>query len=297
MKPIIFTLPDYEYITNLLLKNLGFEKSNVEFGSYPDGESHIRILSDVKDKEVYLVCSMDKINNVIMNLIFFAETAREFGATKVNLIAPYLGYMRQDKRFNEGEAITSNIFAKMLSQYIDSLITIDPHLHRHKSLDEIYTIPSKVLHAADPVAQWIKNNIKNPLLVGPDEESGQWVSDIAVKAGAPFIVLSKIRRGDRDVEVSVPEVDKYKDHTPVLVDDIISTARTMIETVKHLNKAGLKKTVCIGIHAAFVDNAYKDLKDSNVENIVTCNTIPHKSNAIDISGILSDAVKNQPHQK
>jgi ribose-phosphate pyrophosphokinase len=164
-------------------------------------------------------------------------------------------------------------------------------------LDEIYTIPSKVLHAADPVAQWIKNNIKNPLLVGPDEESGQWVSDIAVKAGAPFIVLSKIRRGDRDVEVSVPEVDKYKDHTPVLVDDIISTARTMIETVKHLNKAGLKKTVCIGIHAAFVDNAYKDLKDSNVENIVTCNTIPHKSNAIDISGILSDAVKNQPHQK
>lgn len=292
MKPIIFAFPGYENISSLLLAKLGYEKGNVLFGTYPSGESHVRILSDLKDKEVLVVCGLDKANSVIMSLIFFAETAREFGAKKVHLIAPYLSYMRQDKRFNEGEAITSNIFAKMLSQYVDSLITIDPHLHRHKSLDEIYRVPSKVLHATGSVTNWIKNNIKNPLLVGPDEESEQWVSDIAGKVNAPFIVLRKIRRGDRDVEVSVPEVDKYKTHTPVLVDDIISTAHTMVETVRHLNKAGLKKTICIGIHAVFADNAYQELQDAGVEKIVTCNTIPHSSNAIDISGILAEALKS-----
>lgn len=290
-KPIIFSFPGNENIANLLAENLGCEKGNAEFGTYPGGESHVRILSDVKDRDILLVCGLDKANSIIMSLIFFAETAREFGAKKIHVVAPYLGYMRQDKRFREGEAITSNIFAKMLSQYADSLTTVDPHLHRHKSLDEIYTIPSKVLHAAEPVASWIRHNVTKPVLIGPDEESAQWVSDIADKAGAPFIVLTKIRKGDRDVEVSVPNVEKYKNHTPVLVDDIISTARTMIETVKHLNKAGMKKAVCIGIHAAFVDNAYNDLMSCGAERIVTCNTITHLSNAIDVSDILSEAIK------
>ncbi len=291
MNKIIFTFPDHENLADSLITKLGYEKGVIEFGTYPGGESHVRILSDVKDKEIIIICGLEKANNVIMSLIFFTETTREFGAKKIHLIAPYLGYMRHDKRFREGEAITSNIFAKMLSQYVDSLITIDPHLHRHKSLDEIYSIPSKVLHAATPVAHWIKNNVKNPLLIGPDEESEQWVSDMAGKVQAPFIVLRKIRHSDRDVEISVPDVEKYKNHTPVLVDDIISTARTMIETVKHLNKAGLKKTVCIGIHAAFADNSYQDLLNSGVEKIVTCNTITHPSNAIDVSGILALAVK------
>jgi ribose-phosphate pyrophosphokinase len=289
MNPIIFAFPNYENIANSLIAKLGYEKGFAEFGTYPDGESHISILSSVKDRDIVVVCGLDKANNVIMNLIFFTETAREFGAKKIILIAPYLGYMRQDKRFKEGEAITSNIFANMLSQYVDFIITIDPHLHRHKSLNEIYSIPSKILHASEPITNWIKNNITNPLLIGPDDESGQWVSDIAGLADAPFIVLKKIRRGDRDVEISVPDVEKYKNHTPVLVDDIISTARTMIETVNHLNKAGLRKAICIGIHATFSGNAYQDLQSSWVEKIVTCNTISHTSNVIDVSGILAEA--------
>ena len=95
--------------------------------------------------------------------MFFANLAREFGAKKVGLIAPYLGYMRQDKRFHQGEAITSNIFAEFLSKQVDWLITIDPHLHRHKSLSEIYSIPAQALHAIALIANWVKANVKNPL--------------------------------------------------------------------------------------------------------------------------------------
>ncbi len=93
------------------------------------------------------------------------------------------------------------------------------------------------------------------------------------------------------MEISVPDVDKYKEATPVLIDDIISTARTMIETVQHLKNAGMKAPICIGIHPVFSGNAYQDLLDTGVEKIVTCNTIPHTSNAIDLSDIMAKEVK------
>ena len=112
---------------------------------------------------------------------------------------------------------------------------------------------------------------------------------VAKSAGAPFIVLEKIRRGDREVEVTVPQVEKYREHSPVLVDDIISTARTMIETVGHLKKAGMKPPVCIGIHGIFAGNSFQELKEAGVATIATTNTIGHPANKIEIADLLASA--------
>lgn len=279
---LLFTYPDNEKQAVSLIKEVGYALGAMTIHHFPDGESLVQLDTDVKGRDVVLLCSLDHPDSKAMTIMFFAKTAKELGAKSVGLIAPYLGYMRQDKRFHEGEAVTSNIFASFISEHFDSLVTVDPHLHRHKDMSEIYTIPAKVVHAADAIADWIKDNIEKPVLIGPDAESDQWVSDVAEKAGAPYTVLTKTRRGDKDVEVSVPEVDKYKDHTPVLVDDIISTARTMIAAARHLNKAGMKPPVCIGVHAVFAGDAYEALKNAGTARIVTCNTIPHETNEIDI---------------
>ena len=289
---ILFSFPGYEDLTGKINEQLGFESGDVTVRNFPDSESFVQINTNVEGKDVILTCGLDNPDQKAMALMFFANVAKELGARQVGLVAPYLGYMRQDKRFHVGEAVTSDIFAKFLSKQIDWLVTIDPHLHRHKSLEEIYSIPLRVFHAADTISAWIKDNIKNPVLIGPDEESDQWVADVANKVDAPFIVLTKIRHGDKDVEVSVPDVEKYKDHTPVLVDDIISTARTMIEIVQHLHKAEMNPPVCIGVHAVFAEDAYEQLKKTGVRKIVTCNTITHESNEIDVSEILARAVKD-----
>jgi ribose-phosphate pyrophosphokinase len=99
------------------------------------------------------------------------------------------------------------------------------------------------------------------------------------------------------VEVSIPQVEAYRHHTPVLVDDIISTARTMIETIGHLKKAGMRPPVCIGVHAIFAEHAYQDLLDSGAAKVVTCNTIPHESNAIDLSDLYLDFIENFEKEK
>ncbi len=289
---LLFHFPSYESITYRLKEHLGgCALGEVTVRHFPDGESFVQIHTDVKDKDVILVCGLEQPDTKAMALLFFTKVAKELGAKSVGLVAPYLGYMRQDKRFHDGEAVTSNLFAAFLSQHIDWLVTVDPHLHRHKTLEEIYTIPSRVLHAADTLSAWIKESVDKPLIIGPDEESEQWVVDVAQKANALFIILRKERYGDRDVEVSVPEIAAYKDHTPLFVDDIISTARTMIETVTHLKKAGTKPPICIGVHGVFAKGAYDSLLNSGVEQVVTCNTIVHSSNAIDIAPLLATGIR------
>jgi ribose-phosphate pyrophosphokinase len=194
--------------------------------------------------------------------------------------------MRQDKQFHPGEGITSKYFANLLSQYVDSLITVDPHLHRWHSLQDIFTIQTTVLHATTKIAEWIKTNIRQPVLIGPDSESLQWVGEIAALINAPVTVVEKTRLGDQTVKATIPQIEQYHQHTPVIVDDIISTAMTMIATVDHLKQMDFKHIHCLGVHAVFAGDAYHKLQQTKA-NIVTCNTIPHVSNQIDLSDTIA----------
>ena len=256
---------------------------------FPDGETYVRVEMPLAGREVGVICTLDRPDDKLLPLLFLAATARDLGASRVGLVAPYLAYMRQDRRFMEGEGVTSTYFASLLSRGFDWLVTVDPHLHRRASLAEIYRIPTAVVHAAPRVAAWIRTSVRQPLLIGPDAESAQWVAAVAEAASVPSIVLEKVRRGDRDVTVTVPNVERWRDHTPVLVDDIVSTAKTMIETVRHVRQAGLAPPVCVGVHAVFAPGGYEELREAGAAIVVTCNTISHASNAIDLVPDLAEA--------
>jgi len=286
MKTVFFSFPGNEELSLNLIKNQEGELGEFELRNFPDGETYIRILSDVNNRTTAIVCSLNQPDEKLVQVFLLAKTLKSLGAKKVILISPYLAYMRQDKRFKSGEGLSSHYVAQLISACVDELITMDPHLHRISNLSEIYTIPTKVVHAAEHIALWIKDHVPNALLIGPDSESEQWVSKVAKQAGAEYTVLSKHRSGDKQVEVSVPHVENYKDHTPVLIDDIISTGRTMIETLLHLKHLNMKPAVCIAIHAVFAGNSYKELQQSGALKIVSCNTIKHDSNVIDISELL-----------
>ena len=232
--PLLIAMPGNEQLASALASELGYEIGTLEMRQFPDGETYLRFLTSPEQRSVALVCTLDHPNDKVLSLLFAAATARELKASKVGLISPYLAYMRQDRRFKPGEAVTSREVARLLSDAFDWLVTVDPHLHRYGSLGEIYTIPTRVVHAAPLISEWIKANVANPLIIGPDSESEQWVAAVARDAGAPFAVLEKVRHGDRDVEITLRDLGAWMDRTPVLVDDIISSGRTMIEAVKLL---------------------------------------------------------------
>lgn len=292
MKPIVFALPGNEEMARRIAKQLRGRIGSAEIRRFPDGESYVRIKTPIAGADVIVVCALDHPDEKYLPLSFLAATARELGAARVGLICPYLAYMRQDKRFRPGEGITSRYFAVALGQRIDWLVTVDPHLHRLKDLAEVYRIPAITAHAAPLLSGWIRDHVADPLLIGPDEESEQWVASVAKAAGAPHVVLRKKRLGDRRVRVSQPPADG-RARTPVLVDDIVSTAQTMIETVKHLRRARYRRPVCLAVHAIFADSAYQRLKRAGAGPIVTCNTIAHPSNGIDVSAMICQTVQRE----
>lgn len=292
MGRILFALPGNEELATTLATVLGTARGELSLRHFPDGESYVRVLSDVQGAEAIVVCTLHRPDEKLLPLMYLCRVLKDLGTSTITLVAPYLSYMRQDKAFQPGEAVTSVYFAALLSSFADKLVTIDPHLHRRSSLQEIYSIPCHVLHASSLISAWIKKHVKDPLLIGPDSESEQWVSVVARDADAPFTVLEKTRLGDADVRVTVPHVERYADRTPVLVDDIISTARTMIETVGHLKTMGLKAPWCIGTHGVFAGTAYEDLVAAGAARVITCNTIPHPSNAIDVSSLVVPALEH-----
>lgn len=286
MNSLLFPIAGNEEVTDKIAAchQLAIADFNIRY--FPDGEVFIKINSEVKGKDCAIICTLNDPDTKVVAVLLLAKALKKMGAHTVGLIAPYLAYMRQDIAFHQGEAVTSALFAEIISANFDWLETIDPHLHRWHSLNDIYTIPTICHHADESVAEYIKNNIRNPLLVGPDSESKQWVAGVAEKASAPYTVLQKERLGDENVKVSIPHIGKYKGYTPVLLDDIISTGQTMIEAVNHIKDSGMRP-ICIGIHAIFAGNAYHNLMASNPLDIITCNTVRHPTNKIDISDIIN----------
>ena len=282
-------MPGNEAMARALAQQFNGEIGQVELRSFPDGETYLRFVNDISGRVLIIVCTLDRPNDKILPLLFAAATAREIGAVKVGLVAPYLAYMRQDRRFKAGEAVTSRQVASLLSSAFDWLVTVDPHLHRYGSMAEIYRIPTYVVHAAPLISKWIKENVANPILIGPDSESEQWVSAVANDAAAPFTVLQKIRRGDRDVEISIKDVLDFNDRTPVLLDDIISSARTMIEAVRLLTARGTRTPVCVAVHGIFADHSETLLAKVGAR-VITTNSIPHLTNRIDLAELLTEAV-------
>ncbi|MGE0072093.1 MAG: ribose-phosphate diphosphokinase [Thiomonas sp.] len=224
-------------IASALQPRLPVRLMDCEVHAFPDGETLVRLQPPDPGSVAVLVCTLNAPDARTVPLLMAADTLRELGAAQVGLVAPYLAYMRQDTRFVAGQAVSARVYARLLSAHLDWLLTVDPHLHRIHDLGEIYTLRSRVLHAAPRLAQWIAAHVDAPLIIGPDGESAQWAADVAARVGAPVVVVQKTRLGDTDVRSTIPDLHRYPGRTPVLLDDIISTGRTLVAALDHLRAA------------------------------------------------------------
>lgn len=291
MTLVIAPFPDMVPLARNIAAIIEADTQPVQLHRFPDGESLVTLGGDPLGREVAILATLRDPDRLALPLRFAAATARELGASRVGLIAPYLGYMRQDKRFRPREAVSATIFADFLSESFDWIVTADPHLHRIPSLPGLFRIPARRVATAPLLADWIAANVPAAVLLGPDSESQQWVGDVARLAGRPYDVLRKIRKGDREVEVSVPRTAALRHGTPVILDDIASSGRTLVRTLDRLREAGARPAVCVVIHAVFAGDAAEDIRRAGAARVVTTDSIPHPSNAIGIAALLADAVE------
>ena len=289
MTPCLLAMPGNERTAAVIARELECKSASIDLHRFPDGETSLRLAVELVGRDVAVVCTLDHPDDKLAALLFAADLARDLGAASVGLLAPYLAYMRQDMRFHIGESVTAKYFAGLISASFDWLVTVDPHPHRFPSLESIYRIPTVTMGAAPAIGAWIRQHVKNPGLIGPDAESRQWVSLVARYADAPFLVLDKVRSGDQSVAVNAPAAAWMKQCTPVIVDDIASTAGTLIAAIRVIIAAGGAKPVCIVVHGLFAGSAHADLNAVGAAQVVSCNTVAHASNAITLERELTSA--------
>jgi ribose-phosphate pyrophosphokinase len=288
---LILGMPGAARMATQLAAQLDAEFSEIALHRFPDGESLTRIDAQLKGRCVVITANLRHPDEKTLPMVFAADAARELGASQVGLVAPYLAYMRQDHRFNPGEAITSRSYARLISSSFDFLVTVDPHLHRWRDLGEIYPIRTQAVASAPAIARWVRKHVKEPLLVGPDAESEQWVAEVAALVDAPFTVLTKTRTGDRNVRVKLAQKGPWPGRTPVLLDDIISTGETALAATRAVRAVGLAPPVCAAVHALFEADALWRLLEAGVAAVVTCDSVPHSTNAIALAPLIAKATR------
>ena len=291
MTKMIFTMPGAQQLAEDIADELNLPIGHIKEHIFPDGETLFRILDPVIGAHVYLVARLDNPDPKTLKLLLVAEGFRQQGAISVTLVAPYLPYMRQDTEFTPGEVISAKVFARVISERFDQLITLDPHLHRYGSLDEVYDIPTTVISATAPITRWIEEQTTAPFVIGPDSESQQWVSRVAGTLGAPFCTLDKVRNGDDEVEISLPDLSIDEDRSIVLIDDIISSGATLLRAIDLVKAEAPDRDIyCCATHCLATPDRLDRIKAAGVLALAATESVKSSISSIRIARELATAI-------
>lgn len=286
----ILGFSDYTDQARRLAKLLDARFDKIEIHYFPDGESKVTMPAQLEE-EIVLCRSLDHPNNKLVELLLACDYARQHGVKRITLVAPYLCYMRQDSEFHPGEVVSQRVIGQWLSGLVDRVITIDPHLHRIHDLNEVMPgIETTVLSAAPLMAEFLRKRPVPPLLLGPDEESAQWVKEIAESAKLEWAVATKIRHGDHRVQINLPDANFGK-RSVVIVDDVASTGRTIATTAKQIKLAGAEVVCCMITHPLFASDAEQVLTNACINHIWSTDSINHHSNVLQLGELISAALK------
>lgn len=286
---IILSFKDYEKQSRKLAQALNIPCFIIQQHRFPDDENKLTLPPSLAEHVIFCR-SLDHPNEKLVELLLATKTARQLGAKELTLVAPYLCYMRQDIAFNPGESVSQGIIGNFLADLFDNVITIDPHLHRIKHLEQ--AVPTKnsiALFATHVMAKFVAERIENPVLLGPDNEAEQWVSAIAKPRKWTYGVCEKIRTGDREVTITLPKIN-LENRCVVIVDDVVSSGQTLAVAIKQCLLRKAKHVDVLVTHALFANDSQQRLKDAGVRNVWSTDSVSHETNVIDLYGLFKDAI-------
>ncbi len=286
---VLLAFDDEAGLAQGLSQALGWPLALIDRHGFPDGETRLRLPHRLPARTVMLR-GLQQPNARLTELLLAAAGARELGAQRLTLVCPYLAYMRQDMAFTPGEVVSQRHVGALLATAFDSIVTVDPHLHRVATLAEVMPGRQGVALTAAPLwGHYIAQRLPGALLLGPDEEAGQWVRVAAAAGGLDHAVCHKQRHGDHDVDVALPGVP-VQGRAVVLLDDVASTGRTLVAAARGALASGAASVDVAVTHALFVGDALAMLKAGGVRHVWSSDAVPHSSNALSLVPLLAAAL-------
>jgi ribose-phosphate pyrophosphokinase len=262
-----------------IAEKLGCELAKTTYKVFPDGELYVRV-EGVEDETV-VVQSINSNEDLVQLMLIFDAVAN----TDITAVIPYMGYARQDRAFNEGEAVSIRAVAKLIESYADRVITVNIHSEKAKShFKKLVDVDAMPL-----IGEYYKG--KEVVMVSPDLGSLNRVKVASSYAGCEFDYLEKRRISAEKVEIKPKSLD-VKGRDVVIVDDIISTGGTIVEATKVLKNLGAKSVECACIHAVLAGDALNRLFNAGVKRVIATDTIEKSISAISVADAIVSALKS-----
>ncbi len=275
-----------------LAARLGIALHKIDVHRFPDGELRVRVGPAAPTTILYV--PLDEPNEKLLTILFAAEALRRGGAQRLVLVSPYLCYMRQDKAFHEGEAISQKVIGNLLARTVERIVTVEAHLHRTPDIRAVFPgIEADDLSATPAIAEALDRIDRRTVLVGPDEESEAWVRDLSARLTLDYVVGRKRRANDRSVDIAFTNPAQFKERPVLLIDDIVSSGGTLMVCARALKAAGAGPIDAVVTHALFPPAMMHDFTRAGLHSLRSTTSVPHPSNAIMLDAILADALRKE----
>ena len=272
-----------------LAEALGAPLVRIDLHRFPDGESLPRVVEAAGAVAIYR--SLWAPDDKILPLLLAADALRRRGASRIVLIAPYLCYLRQDTVFRPGEPLSRDVVGRLLGERFDAVVTVEPHLHRTHDLSTVFAgARVEAVSAAAALARALTPVDPATLVVGPDGESAPWAAALARILRLDSIALTKVRRGDRDVSLSVSDPGRLVGRPVILVDDICASGATLARAIETVRRIGATAVDLAIVHALFDVTAQAGLIGAGARRIVSTDTCPHSTTVAFMAADLADAL-------
>ncbi|MFH0863133.1 MAG: ribose-phosphate diphosphokinase [Candidatus Altiarchaeota archaeon] len=268
-------------------KAAGAELGKSEVRGFPDGETYVRILSGIKRRDCAYVQSI-RSNDDLVEALLSIEAIKDAGAHQVHAVLPYLAYMRQDKRFKDGEALSAKTVLKMLHDVADSVAVVNCHFLNGAGQAVYNGINFMNLDAMPLLAKSMGDRVKSPLVVAPDKGSLSYAKEAAGILGCDFDHLSKKRLSGTEVAIKPKELN-VKGMDVLIIDDIISTGGTIVEAVKVI-KGWHPGSVSVGcVHGLFLNGveSFQGVADM----LMATNTLNNPVDKVNVAGLIAQELK------
>lgn len=264
----------------------------IDLHRFPDDE--LRVTTKPAARTTIIYATLDRPNDKLVSILLACDAFRRDGAERIVLVAPYLCYMRQDAAFHAGEAISQAVIGRLLSTVADRVVTVNAHLHRTTDIGMVFPrIDADNLTALPAIAEFLLQSSLDPdiVVVGPDQESGPWVADLADRLKRNYAVGTKHRHSDQSVAIDFAKPAMFAGRPVLLLDDIVSSGGTLIACAGALREGGARSIDAVITHALFEAKLTDKFLKAGIHSIRSTNSISHPTNAVLLDAVIANALR------
>ena len=284
-------------LAEAICKSIDVPLGKVLLRDFPNGETFARIEENVRGEDTYIVQSTcPPVNQNMMELFIMIDALRRASANRITAVLPFYGYARQDRKDQPRVAISAKLVANLLvSAGANRVLTVDLHAQQ---IQGFFDIPVDHLCAAPVMFEYLKTMDlgEQIAVVSPDVGGIKMAHAYSQLLHADLAIVAKRRMSDTEIE-TVSVIGKVRDKTVVLVDDLTETAGTLVSAAKILRRRGAKRIIAVVSHAVLNDLGIKRLRKSNIDELITTDTVPRppiegvKLTTCSVAGLLGEAIK------